>query len=327
MRRRDLLLVFGVAIALRPCLGAAQRPNVRIGLLGVPPPSDPIIAPLWQVFVEALRQKGWAEGHNLVFDRRWSQGRPDSYPELAVALVATQPDLIIALSSQAMTAARQLTDKIPIVAIGLSDLVALGLVASLARPGGNLTGFGVEPETLTAKMLQIFQEARPGLSRVTLLYTPANPASKVAAESTVALAPRLGITVELAAVDTPEDLDAVLATIGQRRPDGVFLHATPVLFGNDQKIVSFALERRLPAMGPLAGSVHNGLLMSYAPDQGDMWERAAGVVDKVLRGTKPADIPVEQPTKFKFVINLKTAKALGLTLPQSLLARADEVIE
>src|SRR5205823_2241076 len=144
MRRPDLLPFLGIAAALRPLTGAAQRRSARIGLLGVPPSSDPIIAPLWKVFVESLRQKGWIEDRDIVFDRRWSQGRPDSYQELAAALVAAHPDLIIALSSQAMRAARQSTDSIPIVAIGLSDLVALGLVASLSRPGGNLTGFGIE---------------------------------------------------------------------------------------------------------------------------------------------------------------------------------------
>ena len=157
MNRRDLLVFLSTAPAWA-LSAAAQQENRRIGLLGVPPPSDPIIAPLWQALIEALGQKGWVEERNIVFDRRWSQGRPESYPELAAALVAAKPHLIIALSSQAMQAARKETDTIPVVAIGLSDLVALGLVASLARPGGNVTGFGVEQGSLTGKILQIFQE-------------------------------------------------------------------------------------------------------------------------------------------------------------------------
>jgi putative tryptophan/tyrosine transport system substrate-binding protein len=327
MRRRDLLAYLGALTVLRTSVGMAQQPNVRIGLLGVPPPSDPIVAPLWGAFVEALQEKGWVEGHNLLFDRRWSQARPQGYFELADALVVTRPDMIIALSSQAVRAARQVTDKVPIVAIGLSDLVALGLVASLARPGGNVTGFGVEQGTLTVKALQIFQEARPGLSRVALFYTPANPASNVEAEKAIAFAPRLGITIEPHAVNVPEDLDAAFAMVTRTRPDGMMLHGTPILFSNDRRIAGFALEHLIPAIGSLAGSVQNGLFLSYAPDQIDMWVRAAGVVDKILRGESPADIPVELPTKFHFAINLKTAKALGMTVPLSLLARADEVIE
>lgn len=327
MVRRDLLTWLALATALWPLAGVAQDGNRRIGLLGVPPPSDPIIAPLWQVFVEALGNKGWMEDRNIVFDRRWSQGRPESYPELAAALVAARPDLIIALSSQAMQAAHKQTDKIPVVAIGLSDLVALGLVATIARPGGNVTGFGVEQGSLTGKLLQTFQQARPGLSRLAVFYTPANPASKVEAEMTVAFAQRLGITVELIAVDTPEDLDIAFATAARSRPDGIMVHASPVLFGNARRIAAFALDHRIPTISGLDGYVREGMLLSYSPDQRDMWGRAAGVVDKILRGASPADIPVELPTKFYFAINLKTAKALGLTLPQSLLARADEVIE
>jgi putative ABC transport system substrate-binding protein len=327
MKRREFIALLGVAAGLRPFAALAQQPNARIGLLGVPPPSDPIIAPLWGAFVEALREKGWIEGRNIVFDRRWSQGRPESYAELADTLVATRPDVIIALSSQAMLAAHQRTDRIAIVAIGLSDLIALGLVASLARPGGNVTGFGVEQGSLTGKILQILQEVRPGLSRVALFYTRANPASNAEAEKSVAVAPRLGITIEPIAVDTPEDLDVAFSAVAQSRPDALLVHATPVLFGNDRRIAEFALERRIPAAGPLAGSVHNGLLLSYAANQIDMWVRAAGVVDKILRGVHPGDIPVELPTKFHFVINLKTARALGLAVPPSLVARADEVIE
>jgi ABC-type uncharacterized transport system substrate-binding protein len=327
MVRRDLLALLVLATAVWPLAAVAQDGNRRIGLLGVPPPSDPIIAPLWQVFVEALGNKGWMEDRNIIFDRRWSQGRPETYPELAAAVVATKPDLIIALSSQAMQAARQKTDRIPVVAIGLSDLVELGLVASLARPGRNLTGFGIERGAFNGKVLQLFQEARPGLSRLSLLYTPSNPASKSGGADTISIAQRLGIRVDLVPVDAPEDFDKAFAALAQNRPDGLIVHATPVLFGNDRKIASFALEQRIPTMAFLAGSVRNGMLLSYAADQKDMWSRAAGVVDKILRGANPAEIPIELPTKFVMAINLKTAKALGLSLPQSLLARADEIIE
>src|SRR5262249_14993098 len=158
-------------------------------------------APLWQAFIEALRQKGWVEDRNIVFDRRWSQGRPESYPELAAALVAAKPHLIIALSSQAMQAARKQTGTIPIVAIGLSDLVAVGLLGSRGRPGGTATGFGVEQGSLTEKILQILQEARAGLPRIALFYPPANPASKAEAEAAAAFAQRLGITLELIAIN------------------------------------------------------------------------------------------------------------------------------
>ncbi len=173
MRRRDFISLVGGTAAAWPLAARAQQPKARVGLLGVPRPSDPMMAPPWEAFVAALRQKGWFEGRNIDFDRRWSEGRPASYPELAAELVATRPDLIIALSSQAMQAARRQTDSIPIVAVGSSDLVAFGLVASLARPGGNITGFSVEQGAIGGQRMQMLQEMRPGMSRVALFFTPA----------------------------------------------------------------------------------------------------------------------------------------------------------
>src|SRR5262249_9252972 len=205
----------------------------------------------------------------------------------------------------------------------LSDLVALGLVASLARPGGNVTGFGVEQGSLTGKILQILQEARAGLSRIALFYTPANPASKAEAEAAAAFAQRLGITLELIAINTSEDFDTAFAAVGRSRPDGMMFHATPVLFGNARRIAAFALDQRIPAISALDGFTREGQLLSYAADQKDMWSGAAGVVDKVLRGASPADVPVELPTKFDLAGNLETGSGFVRHLP--LLVAADGV--
>jgi len=330
MRRRDLFAL-GVIAVLWPLAGAAQQPVARVGLLGVPPLSDPGTAEVWKAFVQAMRERGWFEDRNVTFDRRWSQGRPEAYPELAAELVAARPDLIIALSSQALQAARQQTDKIPIVAIGAADLVALGLVASLARPGGNVTGlvtgFSVEQGAIGGKWVQILRETRPEMRRVAVFYTAANPASKLEAEKSIALASGLGVTEELIAVNAPEELDAAFAAVVRSRPDGLVVHPTPALWPHDREIAAFALSQRLPTIGASEASARSGMLLSYSADYVDMWRRAATVADKILRGAKPAEIPIELPTKFKLVINLKTADGLGLTMPPTLLARADEVIE
>jgi putative tryptophan/tyrosine transport system substrate-binding protein len=327
VRRRDALALLGGAAILWSLAGYAQQPIARIGFLGIPPESDASFAPYWEAFLAVLQQKGWRENRNIVFDRRWSEGRPETYPSLAAELIANRPDLIIALSSQAIQVARQQTDKIPIVAVGSADLVALGLIASLARPGGNVTGFSVEQGAIGGQWLQMLQETHPGMSRVGLFFTPANPASKLEAEKTAALAPQLGIVVEPIAVNAPEDIDAAFAAIVRSRPDGLVVHPTPALWSHDREIAAFALDQRLPTITGFTPMVRDGLLMSYAPDHVDMWRHAATLVDKILKGATPADIPVELPTKFELVINLKTAKALGLTVPQSILARADEVIE
>lgn len=328
MRRRRLLglITAGAVLRTLPRAAADQKP-ARIAFLGVPAPSDPQFAPLWGVFVEALARLGWSEGRNLVIERRWAGGRPESYPQMAAELVTARPDLIVALSAQAMQAARRHTHTIPIVAIGSTDLVALRLVESLAHPGGNLTGFSVEAEGFEGKLVQMLREVRGALSRLAVLYTPSNPISKAIAEKEASIAAPMGIGVELIAVDRPEDLDAAFAALRRSTPEALEVSSTPVLFSHARQVAAFAIAHGLPTICQWDAMVRDGLLLSYSPDFQEMWQRAAGVVDKVLRGAKPADIPAEQPTRFRLAINLRTARAIGLEVPQSIVQRADEVIE
>jgi putative ABC transport system substrate-binding protein len=201
------------------------------------------------------------------------------------------------------------------------------LVASLARPGGNITGPSAQLDDVQEKSLQLLKEARPGIARVALLWTPDNAGSRHSKEITVAVAPRLGIALEPIPINTPEDVDSALAAMERNRPDALFVHPTPVLQVNDHAVIAFALKQRLPTITGIGQMARDGILLSYASDHIQMWRVAADYVDRILRGAKPADLPVQQPTKFELVINVKTARAIGLDIPAALLARADELIE
>jgi putative ABC transport system substrate-binding protein len=321
MRRREVVAVLVAASIARTSL--AQSPVARVAVL------DPTAG--WQAFVDALRERGWAEGRNLAFDVRSTEGRAERYRELAGELVALQPDLIIASSSQAIQAVREKTDTIPIVMVGPADPVGSGFVASLAQPGGNATGLSLQIVDIAGKALQLLTQARPGISRIGLFWVPDNPGSRLEKEALVAIAPRLGVTLEPVAINAPEDVDAALAMVARSRPDALFISGAPLMGGHRQQIlqhiIALALDHRLPASATSTEWARDGLLMSYAPDRVDMWRRAADYVDRILKGAKPADLPVQQPTKFEFVINLKTARAIGLELPPLFVARADEVID
>jgi putative ABC transport system substrate-binding protein len=246
---------------------------------------------------------------------------------LAAELVALRPDVIVAGGgSQAAKPLHALTNSIPIVFRGVYDPVAAGFVASLARPGGNITGITFAGTT-AGKLLQLLQEARPGITRIALLWTPDNQGSAGAKADAVAAAPGLGITVEPVAINAVEDVEPAFAAVVRSRVQAMLVHPTPILFANRQKIIAFTLEQRLPTISEITQMTRDGLLMSQAPNESYNWRRVADYVGHILKGAKPADLPVERPSRFELVINLKTAKALGLTLPQSLFARADEVIE
>jgi len=322
--RRLLVILFALAGVL-PMPSGAQTHIARVAVL-TPYPNQSA-ASLWRTFTDALGERGWVEGRNIAVDIRETGGRPELFQRFAAELVALRPDLIIGVSTQGTQAARQQTDTIPIVMCSVGDPVAAGLVASLARPGGNITGPSAQLDDVQEKSLQLLKEARSGIARVALLWTPDNAGSRHSKEITVAVAPRLGIALEPIPVNTPEDVDSALAAMERNRPDALFVHPTPVLQVNDHAVIAFALKQRLPTITGIGQMARDGILLSYASDHIQMWRVAADYVDRILRGAKPADLPVQQPTKFELVINVKTARAIGLDIPAALLARADELIE
>ena len=278
----------------------------------------------------ALRELGYIEGQNIAIEYRYAEGRPDRAPELAAELVRLKVDIIVVASGDPwIRAAKNATKTIPIVMVGLgSDPVRAGFVASLARPGGNVTGLTVLNRELGGKRLELLKEAVPKLARVAVLYDPASPSLHEVKELLPADARALKLTIQPWEIRAVDDFEKVFAAINKQRPDGLYAIAVgPVMRPNRKRIVDFALKSRLPSMHSSRENVEAGGLMSYSADFADRYRRVAIYVDRILKGANPADLPVEQPTKFDFVINLKTAKQIGLTIPQKLLARADKVIK
>lgn len=304
----------------------AQQPATghRIGWIGNDPPdaSRPFGA-----FRQGLGELGWVEGRNVVIEHRHSAGMSERFPALAAELVRLQVDLIVASATPATLAAKRATTTIPIVGVGLPDPVGQGLAASLVRPGGNVTGLAFLFPELAAKRLELLKEALPGVSRVTVLWNEANPGNVRQIEETKRAAQTLGLKLQSAPIRSPKDFQAAFAALTRTRAEAVVVLGDPLTITYRSQIVEFAAKSRLPTIHPFRESVEAGGLMAYGVDLLDMYRRAASYVDKILRGAKPADLPIEQPTKFEFVINIKAAKALGLTIPPSLLLRADHVVE
>ena len=329
MRRREFIIVV-VAVAAWPLTGWAQRSAKvhRIGILSGASLSAPANAHLRHAFVEALRERGWVEGDNLAIEARATEGKAERFPELAAALVALNVDVIVATNSQAVSAARQTTGTTPIVMLDVSHPVEAGFVASLARPGGNVTGLTNQLKDINGKHYALLREIKPDLERMAVLFTPSNIGSALGVrDQQDGVAKQLGTSVLAVPVDSPADVETAFATIAREQAQVLQVHPTPVINIARARIVTLSIEYRVPTITAFKAFVRDGMLMSYGPDQADSWRRAASYVDRILKGVAPADLPVEQPTKFELVINLKTAKALGLTLPNSLLTRADEVIE
>jgi putative tryptophan/tyrosine transport system substrate-binding protein len=298
----------------------------RIGFLAVG--SREGRAFLIEGLLQGLREHGYVEGQNIVIEYRFSEGRNDRLPDLAAELVARKVELILASGSPASFAAKQATSTIPIVMGSLNaDPVETGLIASLARPGGNITGLSALAPELSGKRLELLKEVVPGMTRVAVLWNAANPANASAWQETQAAARTLGVTVQSLGVQDLNDLDGAFATLTETRPDALLVLGDSLINMRRQHIVEFATQQHLPSVFFGRESVVAGGLMSYGPSIPDLYRRAATYVDKLLKGTKPADLPVEQPTKFELVINLQTAKALGITMPPSLLLLADEVIK
>jgi putative ABC transport system substrate-binding protein len=299
--------------------------TVTIGYLGNSSPA--LESNLVEAFREGLRQLGYVEGRNLILKFEWAEGQQERHPALARALVRLTPDVILTAGTPGTLAAKQATQSIPIVTAIAGDAVATGLVASLARPGGNVTGLSTLAPELDGKRLDLLKEAVPKLSRVAVLRNPANPFTTVAWKAMQPAAKALGVKLQPVEASSPNDLDRALARIKAAPPDGLVLIVDRFLASYRASIVQFVVKNRLPGMFPYPEFAQEGGLMAYGPDYADLFRRTATFVDKILKGAKPGDLPIEQPTKFELVINLKTARTLGLTIPQSVLIRADEVIQ
>ena len=325
VQRRDFLIAAGALLAV-PTVTVAQpvRKIPRIGYLSTGSRGSRF----HEAFQEGLRELGWVEGQNIAIEYRFADGKFDRLPELAAELVRLKVDIIVAQPTPAALAARSATGSIPIVMINVGDPVGVGLVASLARPAGNVSGtaFDVGLETF-GKALEVLKEAVPKAERVAILTNPGNPAQALAITSVETTAQSLGLRLLFLEARVPDDFGRVFAEIAKERVDALLVVAESLFMLHRTALADLALKYRLPTMFGIRENVVAGGLMSYGPSLAQNSRRAAAFADKILKGAKPADLPVEQPTKFELVINAKTAKALGLTIAPSLLLRADEVIQ
>jgi ABC-type uncharacterized transport system substrate-binding protein len=325
IRRREFITLLGGAAVAWPVVArtqqAASRYTVGIFSAGVANAEPPTL------LVDALRELGWIEGKNVVFERRYADNRLERLPELAADLVGLKVDVIATAGTLAPLAAKRATSTIPIVMIAAGDPLGSGLVASLARPDGNVTGMSLMVPDLGGKRLELLKEVMPRLAHVAVLWNAANPYSALVFKETQAASRTLGIEVQSLEVRAPDDFDGAFEAARRQRPDALITVEDPLTTSQRQRVADFTAEQRLPSLHGVREFAAAGGLMSYGASLADLSRRAAGYVDKILKGAKPADLPVQQPTKFDFVINLKTAKALGLEIPPSVLARADEVIE
>ena len=328
MERRAFIVATVSSLLAAPVAAEAQSGGkpTRIGLLDIIAPS-PSRESQWDAFRQRLRELGYREGEQVAFDFRSAHGRPDNLPGLADELTRLRVDVIVAASTPAAVAAKSATTTIPIVMTNTGDPVGTGLVASLAHPGGNLTGLTTLSAELSAKRLELLREIVPAASRVGVLWDDTNPAFASAVRDTQAAAPSFGLQVFVFTARRPDEIDHAFAAMGKQRIRALIVVPGPVFLPERRRLVEAAARHRVPAAYAQREYVDAGGLMAYGANLSDLFARAASLVAKILKGAKPADLPIEQPTKFELVINLKTAKALGLTIPPSLLQRADQVIE
>jgi len=324
------IVALAVAYVMCGVVATAQQPK-KVSRIGYLSNSDSAIESTRSEEIRrALRERGYIEGQNIATEYRYAEGKPDRYPELAAELVRLKVDIIVVPGGDIpIRAAKNATKTIPIVMVGQGlDPVEAGLVESLARPGGNVTGITNLGTELGGKRLELLKEAVPKLDRVAVLYDPAIPRSVLEAKEVLPVAgSALGLTMQPWEVRAADDFDNVFAAISKWRPDGLYVLGTGTLMRtNEKRTIGFALKSRLPSVYVNRGAVEAGGLMYYGADFADSYRRVAYYVDKILKGAKPADLPVEQPTKFELVINLKTAKQIRLTIPQRVLGRADKVI-
>jgi putative ABC transport system substrate-binding protein len=325
MRRREFITLVGGAAAW-PLAVRAQQPG-KLPTIGLLATNSAATQSQWNAaFMQRLRSLGWIEGRTIAVEVRWAEGRPDRYAEFVAEFVRLKVDVILTSGAPAVRASKQATSLIPIVFAVAGDPVGTGLVASLARPGGNVTGLSLQQVEIAAKRLELLRELVPGLRRVAIMGNVTNPASILELREVEETARSLGMEFATLEVRQAEDIAPAIEGL-KGHAQALYVPGEPLLTVNRIRINTLALGARLPTMHGFRDNVEVAGLMSYGPNFPDLFRRAAEVVDKILRGTKPADIPVEQPTKFDLVINLITARALGLEVPPTLLARADEVIE
>jgi putative tryptophan/tyrosine transport system substrate-binding protein len=323
MKRREFI-AGTAALVVSPRRSRAQGTRRQLGFLAINE-----LVPTWQkAWLDGLRNHGWVDGRNLIIEYRFGRSQ-DRLPALAAELVSLGPDLFIATNPQTAVALKSATASIPIVFVAVADPVGIGLVQSLSRPGGNITGLATfVPGQFAGKEIETLREMVPTASKIAVLVNPGNPIHRLAvAEELPQTARKLGVALPIVEATTAEELDIAFASAAAQHADATIVLGDPLTVRNATRITALAAKHRLPAIYLGRQYVTDGGLISYGPDFPDLWLRAGGYVDKILKGTKPSDLPVEQPTKFELVINLKTAKELGLTVPPSLLVRADELIE
>jgi len=325
MRRREFITLVGGAMVASPLAVYGQQSGKRIiGFMGS---GTAAAQSEWTAaFVQHMRDLGWRDGDNVTIEYRWAEGRSERFAEIAAEFVRLKVDVIVTHNTPPVLAAKQATSVIPIVFATAGDPVGSGVVVSLARPGGNITGLSSETPDTAGKKVGLLRELVPGLNRLAILADVGNPYAALDERKIGEAARSIGVEVAPFEIRRAGEIDAAFEAM-KGRVQGLFVLAVPLLFTNRIRINTLALAARLPTMHGVREYVEAGGLMSYGPNWPDMWRRAADLVDKILHGAKPANIPVEQPNKFDLVINLTTAKALGLEVPPSLLARADEVIE
>ena len=323
MKRREFITLLG-GMAAWPVAASAQQRGKTVGLLV---PGTPATHGQWfAALAQRLRELGWIDGRNITVEYRWAAGSSERFAEIAAEFVRLKVDVIATSATGPTLAAKQATPSIPVVFAGIADAVGSGVVANLARPGGNLTGLSVLFTDLAGKRLELLREILPNLRRLAILTNVGNPGAMLEVHEVEAMARTLGLETVMPDVRRPEDIAPALESLKDRL-NAIYVISDPLITTNRIRINTFALRAGMPTMYSNREFVELGGLMSYGPNIADLFRRAGDLVDKILRGAKPADIPVEQPTKLDLVINLTTAKAIGLDVPPSLLARADEVIE
>ena len=327
MRRRDLIAALGSAAATWPFAARAQQP-AKLPSIGFMGQTTRSVAGEWTAaFVQRLRELGWIDGHNVAIEYRWGEGRNERFAEIAAEFVRLKVDVIVTSGTSQVLAAKQATSVIPIVFATAGDPVGTGLVTSLARPGGNVTGLSNQMLDLAGKQLELLREVVPNLRRLAIIANVDNPAIVIEIGDFKAAARMLGLEVVTLEIRRAEDIALAFEALVERRAQALYVSPDALVVTNRARIHTLAMGMRLPTMYGSRDYVEAGGLMSYGPNYPNQFRRAAEYVDKILRGAKPGDIPVEQPTKFELVINLTAAKALGLTVPDKLLGIADEVIE
>jgi len=325
MRRREFITVLGGTFLTWPLAVRAQPvPAAVIGFLG--PTNLSVATTRIAAFEERLRRLGWTDRANLRIDYRWAEGHTERFAELAAELVRLKVRVIVTRGTETAIAVKQATSTIPVVFTIVADPVGSGLVASLARPGGNATGLSTQHTDAVGKRIDLLREMIPSLRRIAIIVNVLNHGSLQELREAQQIAPALGIEIDELEIRSDRDIPLALSEL-KKPPQALFVSSDALLNANREQISAFALSRRLPAIYGYRDGASAGGLISFGPNYEDLFKRAADFVDKILRGASPADIPVEQPTKFDLVINLKTARALGFEVPRTLVARADEVIE